>query len=233
MTSAIEDTINAAATNDEPNPPEFFENWLGLKLEGMDEQKRGMLLSFAWDRYKQNRVRPTIQQLRVDFKRMVAHNVSQEEQRKAFEKANREQGGTKLGITKLGERVPYQLHSPNVAMLETFPNPAKNPYLVEHTSAEFTSLCPKTGQPDFGTILIQFEPHLRCVESKSLKLYLFAYRNTGAFMEQIVNQIRDDLVEAMEPLSLIVRGEFKPRGGILTVVTAKYAKEQDETVTDA
>jgi 7-cyano-7-deazaguanine reductase len=110
-----------------------------------------------------------------------------------------------------------------MARLETFSNrhPGRD-YLVEHTSSEFTSVCPKTGQPDFGTIRIRYVPDRLCVELKSLKLYLQAYRSKGIFYEDVINVILDDLVTAMKPRRLSVVGEFSVRGGISSVVTASY-----------
>jgi len=101
------------------------------------------------------------------------------------------------------------------SVLETFSN--KHPdhdYFVKFNCPEFTSLCPVTGQPDFATIYISYVPDARLVESKSLKLYLFSYRNHGAFHEDCVNTIRDDLVALMDPKYLEVWGKFMPRGGI-------------------
>jgi 7-cyano-7-deazaguanine reductase len=109
--------------------------------------------------------------------------------------------------------------------LETFPNP--NPdrdYVINFECPEFTCLCPKTGQPDFATIRIEYVPDKRCVELKSLKLYLWSYRNEGAFHEAVTNQILDDLVKATNPKRMKVAGDFFIRGGIHTVVTADYEK---------
>ena len=112
---------------------------------------------------------------------------------------------------------------PGMARLETFTNPHPGrDYLVQHTCPEFTSVCPKTGQPDFGTIRITYVPDRLCVELKSLKLYLQAYRSKGIFYEDVVNVILDDLVTATKPRRLTVEGEFRVRGGISTVVTATY-----------
>jgi 7-cyano-7-deazaguanine reductase len=110
-----------------------------------------------------------------------------------------------------------------MARLETFTNrhPDRD-YTVEHTCPEFTSVCPKTGQPDFGTIRITYVPDRRCVELKSLKLYLHAYRSKGIFYEDVINVILDDLVAAMKPRRLSVEGDFRVRGGISSVVTATY-----------
>jgi 7-cyano-7-deazaguanine reductase len=107
--------------------------------------------------------------------------------------------------------------------LETFPNPhPKRDYLIVHTCPEFTALCPKTGQPDFGTIRISYTPDRRCVELKSLKLYLFAFRSRGIFYEDVTNVILDDLVRATGPRQMTVEGEFHVRGGISTVVRASH-----------
>jgi 7-cyano-7-deazaguanine reductase len=109
--------------------------------------------------------------------------------------------------------------------LETFPNPQpRRDYSIVHSCPEFTSLCPKTGQPDFGTIRISYVPDRLCVELKSLKLYLFGFRDRGIFYEAVTNQILDDLVAALEPRSLDVEGSFSVRGGISSVVRASYVK---------
>jgi len=107
--------------------------------------------------------------------------------------------------------------------LETFSNPRPGrDYLIEHTCHEFTSVCPKTGQPDFATLQIRYVPDRLCVELKSLKLYLQAYRSKGIFYEDVINVILDDLVTAMAPRRLTVEGDFRVRGGISSVVTATY-----------
>lgn len=115
-------------------------------------------------------------------------------------------------------------------MLETFPNKhPENEYLVTFTCPEFTSLCPKTGQPDFGRIIINYIPGKEMVESKSLKLYLFSFRSHGDFHEDCVNIIMKDLVKLMNPKYLEVRGIFMPRGGISIIPFANYgdADHQD------
>ena len=110
-----------------------------------------------------------------------------------------------------------------MADFETFPNShPRRDYTVVHTCPEFTAVCPKTGQPDFGTIRISYVPDRLCVELKSLKLYLFAFRNRGIFYEQVTNVILDDLVRALRPRRLTVEGDFRVRGGISTVVQASY-----------
>lgn len=121
------------------------------------------------------------------------------------------------------------VESPSAEQLETFANPqAGREYTIEIVCPEFTSLCPKTGQPDFGTITFTYTPGLLCVELKSLKLYLQRYRNEGAFYETVVNRLLDDFVSACRPIRCRVVGAFTPRGGITTSVTCKY-----EAVSDA
>jgi 7-cyano-7-deazaguanine reductase len=106
--------------------------------------------------------------------------------------------------------------------IETFPNPApERDYAIEIRCPEFTSVCPKTGQPDFGTITIRYVPDRACVELKSLKLYLWSYRDEGAFHEAVTNRILDDLVGATSPRFIEVVGDFMVRGGIHTVVTVR------------
>jgi 7-cyano-7-deazaguanine reductase len=107
--------------------------------------------------------------------------------------------------------------------LETFPNrhPGRD-YTIVHTCPEFTALCPKTGQPDFATIRVTYVPDERCVELKSLKLYLQAYRDRGIFYEHVINVILDDLVKSVRPRRMTVEGEFNVRGGISSVVRADY-----------
>ncbi len=110
--------------------------------------------------------------------------------------------------------------------LETFPNPRPGRrYEIRFECPEFTCLCPMTGQPDFATISIVYTPDELCVELKSLKLYLWSYRDEGAFHEAVVNKILDDLVAAIRPLELEVKGEFFVRGGIRTIVTARHSAD--------
>jgi 7-cyano-7-deazaguanine reductase len=107
--------------------------------------------------------------------------------------------------------------------LETFPNPnPERDYEIRFECPEFTCLCPKTGQPDFATIRIRYVPDQLCVELKSLKLYLWSYRNEGAFHEAVTNRIVDDLVRVLGPRRLEVEGDFLIRGGIHTVVEVRY-----------
>lgn len=119
------------------------------------------------------------------------------------------------GVTLLGNQGTTYPSDYNPAILETFENmhPGRE-YVVTFECPEFTTLCPKTGQPDFGRIYISYIPRVRMVESKSLKLYLFSFRNHGDFHEDCVNIILNDLWELMDPLYLEVRGVFMPRGGI-------------------
>ncbi len=106
--------------------------------------------------------------------------------------------------------------------LETFPNPHPDrDYVIAFECPEFTCLCPRTGQPDFATIRIRYVPDRLCVELKSLKLYLWSYRNEGAFHEAVTNRILDDLVAACAPRFIEVTGDFYVRGGIHTVVTVR------------
>jgi 7-cyano-7-deazaguanine reductase len=107
--------------------------------------------------------------------------------------------------------------------LETFPNPhPERDYLVQFECPEFTCVCPKTGQPDFATMRIRYVPDRLCVELKSLKLYLWSFRNEGAFHEAVTNTVLGDLVRALQPRAIEVVGDFKVRGGIHTVVTARH-----------
>jgi 7-cyano-7-deazaguanine reductase len=112
---------------------------------------------------------------------------------------------------------------PSAEQLETFANPAEGrDYTIEIVCPEFTSLCPRTGQPDFGTITFSYVPAAKCVELKSLKLYLQRYRSQGAFYESVVNRILDDFVKACQPRRCRVVGAFTPRGGITTSVSCVY-----------
>src|SRR5262245_47292557 len=113
--------------------------------------------------------------------------------------------------------------APQAEQLETFPNPSPGrDYTIEIVCPEFTSLCPVTGQPDFGTITYRYTPGPVCVELKSLKLYLQRFRNQGTFYETVVNRLLDDFVKAAQPVRLQVIGAFTPRGGISTTVTATF-----------
>ena len=110
--------------------------------------------------------------------------------------------------------------------LETFPNP--NPdrdYEIEISTPEFTCVCPMTGQPDFATITIRYVPDQRCVELKALKLYLWSYRNEGAFHEKVTNTILDDIVAATEPRFVRITAKWYVRGGIYTTVIAEHRRK--------
>jgi 7-cyano-7-deazaguanine reductase len=107
--------------------------------------------------------------------------------------------------------------------LETFPNPRpERNFEIEIACPEFTSMCPKTGLPDFGTITIRYVPGSACLELKALKYYLLAFRNQGIFYEAATNRILDDLVAACQPKWMLVTGDFTARGGITTKVTAEH-----------
>jgi 7-cyano-7-deazaguanine reductase len=115
------------------------------------------------------------------------------------------------------------VESPSAEQLETFPNPSPGrDYTIEIVCPEFTSVCPKTGQPDFGTITFAYTPDRLCVELKSLKLYLQRYRNQGIYYESVVNRLLDDFVTACRPRRCCVVGAFTPRGGISTTVTCVH-----------
>ena len=129
------------------------------------------------------------------------------------------------GVTELGSgHTVYQnTYAPEV--LESFPNKHEEaPYMVKLNCPEFTSLCPKTGQPDFGRIVISYIPDHKLVESKSLKLYLFSFRNNGDFHEDCVNIIMKDLIRLMNPKYIEVTGYFTPRGGISIYPYANYGQ---------
>lgn len=129
-------------------------------------------------------------------------------------------------LDALGSSTTYQYAEPSALILETFPSPfpagTKNSVHIE--APEFTSLCPKTGQPDFAVIVIDYTPDTRCVESKSLKLYLGAFRMMGEFHEACVSRIANDLVTILKPKALKVEGRFTPRGGIPFWPTVEYTR---------
>lgn len=111
-------------------------------------------------------------------------------------------------------------------IIEVFENkfPARD-YNIVHTAPEFTSVCPKTGQPDFATIILEYIPDKYCIELKSLKLYYNSYRNDGIYFESVTNQILDDLVEACQPRYMNITAEFNVRGGIGSVIEVEYESE--------
>ena len=120
-------------------------------------------------------------------------------------------------------RAPITTKAISRRMLEVFPNPYPDrEYVIEHVNPEFTSVCPKTGLPDFGTITVRYVPGERCVELKALKLYFMQYRNYGAFYERVTNMILDDLVRALHPRRMEVTGAFSTRGGMHSVIRAEY-----------
>jgi len=137
-------------------------------------------------------------------------------------------------LKALGQGVTtYRYDDPDAGLLESFPSPfampERNPAgavgTIHIECPEFTSLCPLTGQPDFAKIVIDYQPDLNCVESKSLKLYLGSFRMHGEFHESCVNRICNDLVRLLDPVWLTVRGEFTPRGGIPFWPTAEYRRK--------
>ena len=120
---------------------------------------------------------------------------------------------------------PTKTDTGKVNLLETFDNsyPNRN-YLIIHTANEFTSVCPKTGQPDFGVITISYIAAKKCVELKSLKFYLQAYRNEGIFYENVTNRILDDLVSVLKPKWMEVKGVYSVRGGLHSTIVATHGK---------
>ncbi len=127
-------------------------------------------------------------------------------------------------LTILRNSETHYPESPDEARLEAFENryPQRN-YWITFDCPEFTSRCPITNQPDFGKITIRYVPDQKCIESKSLKLYLFSFRNHNTFHEEVVNRILDDIIKACHPRKAIVFGDFNPRGGISIKVEAEYA----------
>ena len=109
--------------------------------------------------------------------------------------------------------------------IETFPNQFPD-YEIRIEIPEFTSICPKTSLPDFGNIVIHYVPKKKVMELKSLKMYILAYRNLGIFYENAVNRILEDMVEACRPVSAVVKGEFNPRGGLISTVEARYPRSK-------
>ncbi|MCM2268056.1 MAG: preQ(1) synthase [Elusimicrobiales bacterium] len=106
--------------------------------------------------------------------------------------------------------------------IEAWENQYRRDYVIKIVHPEFTSVCPKTGLPDFGTITIEYVPGRLCLELKSLKYYFLQYRNCGIFMENIANRVLDDVVKAIKPRSCTVTGDFTPRGGLSSVIVANY-----------
>jgi 7-cyano-7-deazaguanine reductase len=118
---------------------------------------------------------------------------------------------------------------PDQSLLEVFPSPTDTPFVIEHVSEEFTSVCPKTGHPDFGEVTLVYEPAPKsrggtCVELKSLKLYFQSFRNEGIFYEAVTNTIRDHLANLMKPTWLLIVTDWKGRGGIRSSIRASHGK---------
>ena len=111
---------------------------------------------------------------------------------------------------------------PKPDLLEFFDSPSDDAFVIEHISEEFTSVCPKTGHPDFGNVMLRYQPAAVCVELKSLKLYYQSFRNEGIFYEAVTNRIRDDLATAMSPAWLQIITDWKGRGGIRSRIIATY-----------
>ena len=110
--------------------------------------------------------------------------------------------------------------------LETFPNPRpERPFTITHVNPEFTSVCPKTGLPDFATITLEYIPDATCIELKALKYYYLEFRNKGIFYEAVTNQILDDLVGVCDPKWMKITAEFSTRGGIHSIIEAEHIKE--------
>ena len=114
---------------------------------------------------------------------------------------------------------------PDASILETFPTPSEKPFVIEHIAEEFTSVCPVTGHPDFGVVNVTFQPGPpsaggTCIELKSLKLYLQSFRSEGIYYEAVTNRIRDDLARLMSPAWMVVRTDWRGRGGIRSVIRA-------------
>lgn len=132
-----------------------------------------------------------------------------------------------LVLKSLGESQTHYPMTYDPTVLESFPNPQqKTQYIIDIVAPEFTNLCPKTGQPDFAKILVTYSPDKKCVESKSFKLYLFSFRQSGAFHEDVTNRIAQDLFHLLEPHWITVKGEFFPRGGISFHPTVRLTKDK-------
>lgn len=127
----------------------------------------------------------------------------------------------------LPDQLPKFVVTRPTGKLDTFRSPRPGrPFTITFETEEFTCLCPLTGQPDFAKLRIQYQPDQLCVESKSLKLYLWSFRDQGAFHEAVTNQILDDLVKATSPQWMRIEGDFLIRGGIRTLVVAEHGKKQ-------
>lgn len=121
---------------------------------------------------------------------------------------------------------PSNSNPKKIKLLDTFDNSfPKRDYLIVHKANEFTSVCPKTGQPDFGVITISYIAKKKCVELKSLKYYLQSFRNEGIFYENVINRILEDLVVVLNPKWIEVKGEFSARGGLNSIITTTFGKK--------
>jgi 7-cyano-7-deazaguanine reductase len=133
--------------------------------------------------------------------------------------------------TKTPERVYTDDHAAagvqaDLPEIECWPNQFARDYEIEISMPEFTSVCPRTGLPDHGTITLRYVPDKLCLELKALKMYMLAYRNLGIFQENIVNRFLDDCVKACKPREMTVTGEFLPRGGVYSTITAHYSRRK-------
>ena len=134
-----------------------------------------------------------------------------------------ENKSTKFGYTSAQAQSVNKLELPPI---EAWENQYERDYTIRIVHPEFTSVCPKTGLPDFGTITVEYVPGKLCLELKSLKYYFLQYRNLGIFMENIANRVLDDVVAAIKPRSCTVTGEFTPRGGLRSVIIAEYPRKK-------
>ncbi len=137
----------------------------------------------------------------------------------------KEKGEGRKTPPRYGEKEAKAGLKENLPAIETFPNQFPD-YEIKTEVPEFTSVCPKTGLPDFGTIIIRYVPKKQCLELKSLKMYLLAYRNLGIFYENAVNRILEDIVKACRPVRASVTGEFNPRGGLKSVIEAHFPRSK-------
>lgn len=131
-------------------------------------------------------------------------------------------------LTLLSKNEKNYYNEPSVEILEAFDNkfPHRD-YWIQFNCPEFTSLCPVTSQPDFGNITVRYIADKKCIESKSLKMYLFAFRNHNSFHEEVVNQVLEDIVTTCDPRECIVIGDFMPRGGISLKIEARHVKSEN------
>lgn len=129
---------------------------------------------------------------------------------------------TKFGYTSAQAQSFKKIKLP---LIEAWENQYRRNYTIKIVHPEFTSVCPKTGLPDFGTIVVEYVPGKLCLELKSLKYYFLQYRNLGIFMENIANRVLDDVVSAIKPKSCVVTGEFAPRGALHSVIVARYKRK--------